>query len=341
MLYAGIDIHKSVFQTVVLDPDSGELSECRFEPSRERLREWADSWEGKLAAVAIESTTGWRWVARELVQRGFDVRLIDPGRASALRGRRRSPKTDRLDARWLALVLARELLSECEAWMPPAEIQQLRDRTRLRKSLVDNRTSWAQRLHALLAHEGWPCSRRRLLTREGRRWVTALELDPAVRAQIDVMLTLIEALDEQLALVERDLRRFARLDARCRALQTIFGVGPIFSCHLLAEIGEASRFKRSRQVIRASGLDPVVIESADSKRRGRLAKQGSPHLRWALVEAATHSTRSGSPDHDLYTSTAARCGRGRARLTVARKIARRAYHLLAAVESANAKPQTT
>jgi hypothetical protein len=80
-------------------------------------------------------------------------------------------------------------LSECEAWMPPAGIQLLRDQTRLRKSIVDSRTGWAQRLHALLAHEGWPCARHRLLTAAGRRWVTALELDPGVRSQVDVMLT--------------------------------------------------------------------------------------------------------------------------------------------------------
>ena len=106
MLYAGIDIHKAVFQAAVFDPDSGELRECRFEPSRERLNDWAIEWRGKLAAVAIEATTGWRWVARELEQRSFEVHLVDPGRASALRGRRRQPKTDRLDARWLALLLA-------------------------------------------------------------------------------------------------------------------------------------------------------------------------------------------------------------------------------------------
>jgi hypothetical protein len=41
MLYAGIDIHKSVFQAVVLDRETGELSECRFAPSRQRLGEWA------------------------------------------------------------------------------------------------------------------------------------------------------------------------------------------------------------------------------------------------------------------------------------------------------------
>src|SRR5919198_3892163 len=108
MLYAGLDIHKAVFQAAVLDPDSGELSESRFEPSQERLHDWAIEWQGKLAAVAIEATTGWRCVARELQARGFEAHLVDPGRASALRGRRRPPKTDRLHARWLAPPLARE-----------------------------------------------------------------------------------------------------------------------------------------------------------------------------------------------------------------------------------------
>ena len=117
---------------------------------------------GRLDAVAIEATTGWRWVARELQERGIEVRLTDPGQASALQGRRKRPKTDRLDARWLVLLLAREMLPE--AWLAPEEIQRLRDQTRLRKALADDHTRWAQRLHALLVHEGWPCSRGSLLT---------------------------------------------------------------------------------------------------------------------------------------------------------------------------------
>jgi transposase len=334
MLCGGIDIHTAVLRAVVFDPGWGELCECRFEPSRGRLTDWAIEWRGRLAAVAIEAMTGWGWVVRELEAHGFEVDLIDPGRASALRGRRCRAKTERLDARWLALLLARDLLSECEAWLPPAEIQRLRDRTRLRKALAGDRTGWAQRLHALLAHEGWPCSRGRLLTREGSRWVAALELDAHVRAQVDVIVAVISALEQQLELVESELRRYARADRRCQALETIFGVGPILACHLLAEIGDVTRFQRPRQLVGASGLDPSVLESAESKRRGRLAKQGSRHLRWALVEAANHSHRSTSPDHELCSSTAKRCGRGRARLTVARKIARRSYHVLLAAEAA-------
>jgi len=143
-----------------------------------------------------------------------------------------------------------------------------------------------------------------------------------------VIVAVIAALEEQLELVESELRRYARADRRCQALETIFDVGPILACHLLAEIGEARRFQRPRQLVRAGGLDPSVLESAESKRRGRLAKQGSRHLRWALVEAANHSHRHTSPDHHLDRRTVRRCGRGRARLTVARKIARRSYHVL-------------
>jgi len=295
MLYAGLDIHRAVFQAAVLDPDSGELRESRFEPSRERLTDWAMRWQGKLAAVAIEATTGWRWVARELQAHGFEVRLVDPGRASALRGRRRQPKTDRLDARWLALLLARAMLPE--AWIPPLEIQRLRDLTRLRQAIAEDRARWAQRLHAFLVHEGWPCSRSRLLTATGRRWVRALALDAPGRRHAERLLGLIEALDQEIDDVERELRALARRDTRARALQELYGVGPLIACTLLAEIGEARRFQRAAQITRLAGLDPVVEESADTRRRGHLAKAGSPHLRWALVEGrrARKPTRSPRP----------------------------------------------
>ena len=112
MLYAAIDIHKHAFQAAVLDPESGEVVEERFSADRESLARWAEPWRDRVVAVAIEATTGWRWVWRELVANGFDVRLAEPVQTRALLGRRRSAKTDRLDARWLARLLAKEMLPE-------------------------------------------------------------------------------------------------------------------------------------------------------------------------------------------------------------------------------------
>jgi transposase len=335
MLCGAIDIHKHVFQAVVIDPKSGEATEDRFDATREELRRWADErLVGSECAVAVEATTGWRWVWRELAGRGIEVRLAEPVQARALRGRRRKAKNDRLDARWLALLLAREMLPE--AWIPPLDIQRLRDLTRLRQAIAEDRTRWAQRLHAFLVHEGWPCSRSRLLTATGRRWVRALSLEAAAARHAERLLGLIEALDQEIGEVERELRAIAREDARAQALQGLYGVGPLIACTLLAEIGEARRFRRAAQITRLAGLDPVVEESADTRRRGHLAKAGSPHLRWALVEAAVHASRPAHPDHALHGQIAARADRTRARLSVARKVGRRAYHVLREHELAQA-----
>lgn len=294
MVYGAIDIHKRIFQAAVLDAETGELVQERLPATREALDDWASRWERKLGAVALEATTGWRWVARELQARGFDVRLCDPGQARALGGSKRRPKTDRLDAAWLARLLAKEMLPE--AWLPPEEIQYLRDRTRLRHALAKDRNRWAQRLHALLTHEGWACGRGRLLTVSGQHWASALALPEPARASVQAMLTVIHALAEQIELLDGELRQLARSDPRLRALCAIFGVGPVLAAHILAEVGQARRFHRARQVVRLSGLDPVVAESADVRRRGRLSKQGSPELRWALAEAAHHTCQPRSPD---------------------------------------------
>lgn len=335
-MLAAIDIHKSVFQAAVLDPEEGELVEQRFAASGEKLREWLDEWAPELETVAIEATTGWRWVARELQDRGIDVRLVDPGRASALQGRRAQAKTDRLDARWLVTLLANDMLPE--AWIPPEEIQRLRDRTRLRKALANDHTRWAQRLHAILVHEGSGASRGQLLTASGRQRLAEAELDPVARMQVDAMLAVMGTITAQIEAIDVELRAIAAADERCQGLVEIFGVGPILATTILAEIGAASRFRRSRQVVRLAGLDPIVRDSAEKQRRGRLSKQGAPCLRWALVEAAQHACRKSSPDHELYLRTHGRAGANPATLTVARKLAKRAFHVLRSLEPA-AEPQ--
>ena len=75
-----------------------------------------------------------------------------------------------------------------------------------------------------------------------------------------------------------------------------------------------------------------TVHSSDGKRaRGRLSRQGSPLLRWALFEAAQCAARPSSPDHAYYRQVADRLGGNRAALSVARKIARRAHHTLRAL----------
>ena len=149
------------------------------------------------------------------------------------------------------------------------------------------------------------------------------------------MLAVMATVSHEIDLIDCGLRRDAKRDPRLRALQEIYGIGPILACTILAEIGDATRFRRARQVVRAAGLDPVVRESADKRRRGHLV-QGAPNLRWALVEAAQHAHRRTSPDHELYRRHHGHAGANPATLSIARKIGKRAFHVLRALEATSA-----
>ena len=95
-----------------------------------------------------------------------------------------------------------------------------------------------------------------------------------------------------------------------------------------AEFGDVRRFANSRQAVRFTGLDITVAASDTKRARGHLARQGPPVLRWALHEAAWCAARPGSPDHAYYLQVRTRLGGKRAALSVARKLAREAYHTL-------------
>ena len=100
-----------------------------------------------------------------------------------------------------------------------------RTRTRLRKTLVDERTAWLQRIQATLFHHGVSGTPDKLLSERGREFLATLELPPDAVERIEVSLKLIEGLDAQLAPLERELRQLARRQPGCRALMRHYGIG--------------------------------------------------------------------------------------------------------------------
>jgi transposase len=90
-----------------------------------------------------------------------------------------------------------------------------------------------------------------------------------------------------------------------------------------------ARLSSSRKAVRCAGLDVGVHRSDRRSRVGKLTKQGSPQLRWALYEAALSACRPASPDHADYLALKARgLSHTRASMTIARKLARRCFHTL-------------
>jgi transposase len=107
----------------------------------------ADQLTGQgIERVVVESTSDyWRGFVYLLEARGLCVWLVNARDVKQVPGR---PKTDKLDAVWLAKLNERGMLRP--SFIPPAEIRQLRDYTRLRSDLTQERSRHVQRLEKLL-----------------------------------------------------------------------------------------------------------------------------------------------------------------------------------------------
>ena len=109
------------------------------------------------------------------------------------------------------------------------------------------------------------------MTGEGRATLRRLELSPSARQTVAVALAMVDSCERQLAPRERELTRYARGQAGCRALMEVFGIGPLLSTAILAELGDARRFSSSRHAVRFAGLDITVYASDAHRAPGRLA----------------------------------------------------------------------
>ena len=198
----GLDQHRAQITAEWLDTSTGEISRRRIAPAdRAGLRRFAAGFRGGELEVALEATTGWRFVVEELQAVGARVHLAEPAETAARRGTKKRAKSDRADARHLReLVMVGRLP---ESWIPPEHLLDLRARVRLRHTLVDQRREWQQRMQAMLYHHG-AAPRSWLMSAESRAWLAGLELPAAAREQITVALAMIDAHDAQLAPLDRN-----------------------------------------------------------------------------------------------------------------------------------------
>jgi transposase len=280
-IVGGLDIHRKQITFDYLDTETGQVQRGQVSPAdREHLRAWLERFAGREdVAFAVEGCTGWRYVAEELAAAGVAAHLAEPADTAFARGRKRHAKTDKTDCRHLRMLLAEGRLPEC--WIPPGRILECRALLETYHDLRREHTAWAQRIHAVLFHQGAPALGEGMLRSEqglaALRAAVAAHLSPAGQLQIATALDMTDALEVRLHELRHQLLDAARHLTGAKVLAArLYGVGPFAALAMTCWLAGEGRFSSSRQAVRFAGLD-VTVYSCDRKGPpGRLSGRGRP-----------------------------------------------------------------
>lgn len=357
----GLDVHKRMVQACVLrTTPAGQVEQLQrsWSTVSDDLLALAD-WLASLGCthVAMESTGVYWKPLFNLLEGQFTVWVVNAQHIKQVPGR----KTDVSDAAWIAGLLRHGLVRP--SFIPAQEQRDLREVTRYRRSLVDERTAEVNRLQktleganiklASVASDITGQSARAMLERlvagvtdpvllaqlaQGRLKAKIPELERALAgrfgdhhrflvarqlAHLDALDALITDLDAEVA------RRLAPFEDEVALLDTIPGVGRRTAEDLLAEIGSnMEQFPSAAHLASWAGMAPGNHISA-GQRKGGKTRKGSRWLRTCLVVAAQAVGRSKDPVLGArFRALAATRGKQRAAVAVGHSILVLAYYIL-------------
>lgn len=231
-----------------------------------------------------------------------------------------------MDSETLAHLLRCDLLPE--SWKADRETQARRQQVRLRATLVRQRTRLKNQVHAVLHQQGLRSPATDLFGKRGRLWLAGVKLPVQARESVEVCLRLLDGYREEIQKQNLQLSEKAKQDPRVEWLLTIPGIGECSAMMVLAEIGEIGRFRDKEALCSYAGLVPRVRESAGKAARCGITRQGSPWLRWMMVEAAQVATRSSPAARRYYERLLRKKHKHVARVALARKLLIAVYVLL-------------
>jgi transposase len=207
------------------------------------------------------------------------------------------------------------------AYIPPQSYQRLRDVTRHRARLARQAALVKTQLRSLLAvHNSDPLPFSAVGVR-ACAWFAQQGFVATGNWVRDELLLRLDHYRRQLALLDKRLEDLHGQVPEVQAILDIPGVGLYTALLIIGELGEVHRFRTARQVGSYAGLTSRVHQSGDHCYRGNITRQGSPWLRWILVEAAIKAARNDCRLKNFYLRIRKRSGVKIARVAVARKLA--------------------
>jgi transposase len=314
--FCGLDVHKESTYATVLGPDGGVVAQSRM--PNEDVPGFLEPM--KVERVAMEASTSIAPLYRKLVDEGYDVLVSHPKKTRYIAEAR--IKSDRVDSKALAELLRLDSLPE--SYMPPPEVAMLREKVRRRAFLVRERAKLKTKIRSTLTYEGVkPPTGHGLFTRKGKEWLEELGLEP-----VNCYLRVMEVLKQEINLLNRDLRGVAGGDGDVQLLMTVPGIGYYIALLVKAEVGDVIRFTSGDHLSSYAGLVPSTHSSGGVSRHGKITKEGSRWLRWAIVEAVHVHLRYDTPVTRFYHRVAERRGSKTAKVAAARKLLTVCYSVL-------------
>ena len=353
----GIDVHKSVIVACLRD---GRKTEIRsFGATTDELRKLAD-WllENKCEISAMESTGSyWKPVYNVMEALGVEIIVVNAQHIKNVPGR----KTDAKDSEWIAQLLQCGLLKP--SYIPSREQRELREVSRYRKSLIEERARELNRLSKMLEGGNIKITSvvRDVNGMTSRNLIGAMLGEGVHEDNIDSLLCgslrekrveLLKACDGYLTSLQKKLvraildhiddmtRRIEDMDDIIRGqleeeetalkrIQELPGIAERSAQIILAEIGtDMSRFPTDGHLSRWSGLAPGNNESAQRRKSGKTTK-GNNTLKTTMIQCAQIAKRTkGSFFKAQFERLVVRRGKKRATVAVAHSMIIAIYHIL-------------
>ena len=344
----GLDVHKKSVVACVITPQGREIRTFRtMTGDLLALADWLE--EREVTHAAMESTGVYWKPVYNILEDEFTVMVVNAAHIKTVPGR----KTDVKDAEWIAELLQHGLLRA--SFIPDRSQRELRDLTRYRRSVVQERTREANRIQKILegANIKLASVATNVLGASGRAMLAALaagEEDPRVladlakgrlrektgeleqalqglmgphqRFMLTIQLDHLNSLDRQLENLDLEVeRRVNPFEETVAAVDTIPGIGRRTAEVIAAEVGtDMSRFPTPGHLASWAGVCPGNRQSGE-KRKSSPTRKGNNWLKPALVEAAKSAGRTKTYLGAQYQRLARRIGANRAAMAVAHSIA--------------------
>jgi transposase len=317
---AGLDVHKNFVQACIVNEKNIVIKEQRFDTTSEGLNALRN--EVKNACCTIESSTACFRVYDALKEANVKVTVAHPNRLKAIAFAK--VKTDKVDARTLAQLTCANLIPK--AHLPSKETREQREIVRQHVSLTREMTRLKNRVRAILLKHGvnTPPS---LFTQQNQAQAVE-KVDGITRTLLEQSFRQLDFLKEQRKQVDALIKQRGLLNEDAVLLKTLPGVGWFSALLLAAEIDGVQRFPDCRHLQSYAGIVPSVRQSGSVTYVGRISKQGSKLMRWALIQNAWHAVRESKRFRKKFLRTARKRGVKKAIVAVARKMLECSYFML-------------